>query len=1782
MPDIPIYSLLPSAARAAGGKLSSPDIQGMHPDDFGGLTVPQGAPDSFGGLDYVGDAAASIPRGVAGAIEGILEIPSDVIGLFTDSGQLYDIPDNLGLGRSKTFVGGLAEGFTNFLVPAKFATLAVKGVKVGAMGVKGAKNVKWLGKYKKSSALVKQEKKLIKEFGRRKSRGLRKALRSQDELDYYTKAAKASGWGNDQIKAMVFWDKIKPWAVGVGTDLMVFDADERRLSNLIEHYPSLQNPITEWLSAKEGDNRVLSRMKNALEGVGIGAALGLTLKTLGYIGRRTRLLNDKNVSARELSDEVVEQQKKYQEDFDNAQEIFESDSKIFKVDELDPHRDIPERDAAPEVEAKDVDTKAVEKAERRAKKVRDEVSDLEKRVDKRQLELERQSPDGTLEGFARMGKNQRKAVEAHLKRKGKLEKAKTKLKGREKELEDLTGARTPDSARVAADEPSKPAKNIWEMTVEEFEEAAARGKINKATGKTLPGEAEAQSPLTMGEINQYSPDDIAHFYSERVKHPEYWEIRDEPDGSRAAQENPRFAAEEGLQDLVEDAVLEGRLPDDYMIPTNPQKTNAQRVEAETKQAQLAASRSKDVPVAELDKGLREAVDIVDKGSLIRAVFDAFPVLKTDVTGPRIRELMEDEVLKLLQHSEKAELFDIASDIAKARLAGENATELVTRLNQRVREIISPHIQSSRKLLERQAKLHKKTVIDDARVKDRKTNLNIFPGMDPAQARFREIGINAHTEGSLTLTEAEGLVKLLDEANAGDADFLVAIDGVINVASLGSRANHQLMQVYLTTKQINNRVDHRGRPITDDMDFDERTAVEAVSRLTNSKLSPSQVTQNLNAIAQQIGEGSLQAQAYLAYIDRYLDDLQQFYWAAKADEGDLLSIADPRRGEAKIVRTAGEEHAWNGAALRKHLKVTREQALYELGLRYEEAWSMLTAFGNVRRETGRALRRYHTRSSRLVSEAVRDDVVTGLGGKDKILANGDKLFEARGGVGDTAKSNSAALGLLESYDRGRRVVYFMNEWFVNSILSGIPTMTTNTLGNLSVALYGPLELMMGGAVLKGVRAVKGKSTEEAGKMVAQGFSEFTQLFHQFSEAIKYFGRSWQKGDYILDARHGTLDIPDQMRNAIGADNSREILRGLPGVSGHLITPEKGIGAGIEWFGNIARTPSRVLMATDEFFKQWTYRSVVAADIFQQIKAQKKIVGPLPAWHFDEFKNKDGTSEFREITVDTIVNREVTRMTRKGNAFVLENLQEEAKRLFPSHAPQYRGPFGQGQLETDRKAWIDETMNRPGVIHGEVKAGKKTLTGRGALGQRALEIARERPFTNDLDADAGFMSSMGVTLSKMSAKHPMLRLFFPFIRTPLNIFMYAGRRTSIPVINKDLAGAAEYLYKSAFPKMGKVTEAKNEFARMISGANGARAQAEATGRFTAAMGFSTLFYTAAMNDIITGAGPKDKDFRKVLQQDGWQPYSIKVGDTYVSYQRLDPFATVVGLFADMVDGSRYSHGDEDESLWTAVHALSHAITHNIQSKSYLQGLVQVAGLLENDEYTVSSIGGRLTAAMAVPGLFANFRHITDPHTTEVRTFFDHTINRIPFLSNALLEPQRNVVGEAITKRTMEGWADRTAGTGRAFFPIMVNASSNDLISGELAALGYPFSNPTRFKFGTDLTNHTNAKGQSAYDRFLELTGKVKFGGRTLRKAMTRLINSRRYQKMPIEGVSDLDEDSPRVRELHRLIRKYRTKAMKEMLSEFDELRERGRNQIIANRAMRRGQDPEMLKNQMFPME
>jgi len=53
------------------------------------------------------------------------------------------------------------------------------------------------------------------------------------------------------------------------------------------------------------------------------------------------------------------------------------------------------------------------------------------------------------------------------------------------------------------------------MERNKFFQLASEGKLHKATGKQLPGEEKAETPLKRGLINGYSLSDICHFYAFR-------------------------------------------------------------------------------------------------------------------------------------------------------------------------------------------------------------------------------------------------------------------------------------------------------------------------------------------------------------------------------------------------------------------------------------------------------------------------------------------------------------------------------------------------------------------------------------------------------------------------------------------------------------------------------------------------------------------------------------------------------------------------------------------------------------------------------------------------------------------------------------------------------------------------------------------------------------------------------------------------------------------------------------------------------------------------------------------------------------------------------------------------------------------------------------------------------------------------------------------------------------------------------------------------------------------
>lgn len=79
------------------------------------------------------------------------------------------------------------------------------------------------------------------------------------------------------LKAAAGAGKAASWAIEAGRGAFVgatvFDPHEERLSNLIQAYPSLSNPVTAYLAADPGDSAAEGRLKSAIESIGLDAGL---------------------------------------------------------------------------------------------------------------------------------------------------------------------------------------------------------------------------------------------------------------------------------------------------------------------------------------------------------------------------------------------------------------------------------------------------------------------------------------------------------------------------------------------------------------------------------------------------------------------------------------------------------------------------------------------------------------------------------------------------------------------------------------------------------------------------------------------------------------------------------------------------------------------------------------------------------------------------------------------------------------------------------------------------------------------------------------------------------------------------------------------------------------------------------------------------------------------------------------------------------------------------------------------------------------------------------------------------------------------------------------------------------------------------------------------------------------------------------------------------------------------------------------------------------------------
>lgn len=201
-------------------------------------------------------------------------------------------------------------------------------------------------------------------------------------------------------------------------------------------------------------------------------------------------------------------------------------------------------------------------------------------------------------------------------------------------------------------------------------------------------------------------------------------------------------------------------------------------------------------------------------------------------------------------------------------------------------------------------------------------------------------------------------------------------------------------------------------------------------------------------------------------------------------------------------------------------------------------------------------------------------------------------------------------------------------------------------------------------------------------------------------------------------------------------------------------------------------------------------------------------------------------------------------------------------------------------------------------------------------------------------------------------------------------------------------------------------------------------------------------------ITGAAPTGKGAREIFYGSGKLPWSIKIGDKWVQYRRIEPFNMPLAATVISYQAIKDAKTDEDKSktAWTIINNLK----EHIIDSSYLQGIQNLFsphGRLEGATQRTlasfvpySSFGRSISRATesAVTGT-------AKPRETKSLA---GAVSQVVPMGYLLTNPQLDVLGN---EQEIQG------GPGRQFFPIKYAEERPDTLYAELDRLGVSAGHP-----------------------------------------------------------------------------------------------------------------------------
>ena len=290
--------------------------------------------------------------------------------------------------------------------------------------------------------------------------------------------------------------------------------------------------------------------------------------------------------------------------------------------------------------------------------------------------------------------------------------------------------------------------------------------------------------------------------------------------------------------------------------------------------------------------------------------------------------------------------------------------------------------------------------------------------------------------------------------------------------------------------------------------------------------------------------------------------------------------------------------------------------------------------------------------------------------------------------------------------------------------------------------------------------------------------------------------------------------------------------------------------------------------------------------------------------------------------------------------------------------------------------------------------------------ALKYAKQEvTLTRDL---SGFARG----LDALAAKTPWVKPFIMFTKTGINGLELGLKNT--PGFNFMLKEERTILGASA--EMADAGELANY--GITNAADLMQAKAIQKGRVAMGSALVTMAAMHFMNGGLTGNGPQDRQQRQMWIDAGWKPRSIRIGDSWVSYDAFEPFNSILSHISDIGD-----HYDLMGPEWTEKSLFKTALVmaQGVTSKSYMAGLQQFVDLFSMQPKQLEKmIASLANNQVPLSSMRNELGKLFNPYMKELNSGFEDSIRNRNQLTEGLTNAQLPVKYSFLNGKPINDWS------------------------------------------------------------------------------------------------------------------------------------------------------------------